>query len=183
MGGVRDRVRFLTDRPTKQGQRRRAFAAAAAVILTVAAAVALALSGGHTRKQPVVRPAAPTPAVSAPTPQLVPTATPAHVAAAKTAARLFLRGYLAYTYGHRRPLEAAAPTLKRAVASRPVPRVPPRMQHAHPQIVTLTTEGATARRVPVAATISDGVTSYTVQVIAEPSSTTPLGWWVVAVTQ
>jgi hypothetical protein len=182
MAGVRDRVRFLTDRPTNQGQRRRAFAVAAAVIFTVAAVVALALPGGHTRKQPVVRPAAPRPAVSAPLPRPAPTLTPAHVAAAKTAARAFLRGYLAYTYGHRWPLEAAAPTLKRAVASRPVPRVPPRMQHAHPRIVALTTESATARRVPVTATITDGVTSYAVQVIAEPSLT-PGGWWVAAVTQ
>jgi len=182
MGGVRDRVRFLTDQPTKQGQRQRAFAVAAAVILAVAAVVALALPGGHTRERPVVRPAAPTPAMSAPTPRPARTLTPAHVAAAKTAARAFLRGYLAYTYGHHRMLEAAAPTLKRAVASRPVPRVPPRMQHAHPQIVALTTEGATARRVPVTATVTDGATSYTVQVIAEPSSTTG-GWWVVAVTQ
>jgi hypothetical protein len=182
VGGVRDRIRFLMDRPTKQRQRRRAFAAAAAVILTVAAVVALALPGGHTRKRPVVRPAAPASAVSAATPRPAPPLTPAHVAAAKTAARAFLRGYLAYTYGHRRSLEAAAPTLKRAVASRPVPRVPPQMQHAHPHIIALTTEGATARRVPVTATITDGATSYTVQVIAEPSSTTG-AWWVVAVTQ
>jgi hypothetical protein len=182
MSGVHDRVRFLTDQPTKRGQRRRAFAVAAAVILAVAAVVALALPGGHTRKRPVVRPAAPTPTVAAPTPQTAPTLTPAHVAAAKTAARAFLRGYLAYTYGHRRPLEAAAPTLKRAVTSRPVPRVPPRMQRAHPHIVALTTDGATARRVPVTATVTDGATSYTVQVVAEPSSTTR-GWWVVAVTQ
>jgi hypothetical protein len=182
MSGVRDRVRFLTDRPIKPRQRRRAFAAAAAVVLTVAALVALAFPGGNARKRPVVRPAAPTPAVSVPTSQPAPTLTPAHVAAAKTAARAFLRGYLAYTYGHRRPLEAVAPTLKRAVVSRPVPRVPPQMRHAHPQIVALTTEGATARRVPVTATVTDGVTSYTVQVIAEPSSTTG-GWWVVAVTQ
>ena len=63
--------------------------------------------------------------------------------AAKRAARRFLAGYLAYSYGHAiapRRIRAASARLRAQLAAEP-PRVPPRERRRHPRVVLVQING------------------------------------------
>jgi hypothetical protein len=191
---VLDRLRLFFNRPLSDADRPRLFAAAVAVIAGAAAILALLDDAGPSAAP--ARPAAeaPTPAPAAvalpadPTPEPAPPAeegdvpaaqraSRAEVAAARRAARRFLAGYLPYTYGRGpvRRIGAVAPAL-RARLARERPRVPASERRRRPRVELLQSDGVSARRGAVTATVRDGRRRYPVRL---ELARTPAGWVVV----
>lgn len=94
-----------------------------------------------------------------------PPATPAQqraAAAASRAARVFLRGYLPYSYGQApaAAIHAAAASLRAELAARP-PRVPAALaRRARPRLTRLQLSSARATAVYLLAHIDDGAAAY-----------------------
>lgn len=165
-------LRSLADRPIAEHERRLAFAVAAAII--VIAAGVLVLTGSSS--PPTTRPPRPAAPIAPPQPIAPPPgasgASPGPAAAPAGAtqdARVFLRGYLAYLYGHApaRAIRGATPRLARRL-ERDRPRVSPATRERHPRIVALTARPIAGGRVAATATIADGgVARYPILVVLE----------------
>ena len=175
-----DRLRGLLNRPLRDTERRRLFVAAVAVIVLGASALAL-LDGPTPHPQPEARsspparaPRAPTrapaedaAAVEAPSEEGAPRpeleGSRADVAATKRAARRFLTGYLAYTYGRRSAhrIAAASGQLRRRLAAHP-PRVPASERRRHPRVVLVQSDAVGRVRGELVAVVRDGARPYTV---------------------
>jgi hypothetical protein len=191
-----DALRQFANRPLRDGDRLRLFLCTVAVIVT-GVAVATLLGGGSRRVAPAQRAqqtaqatatsvAGPSPQAS-PTPEAAPseegpaegetTASRAQVRAAKDAARRFLTGYLAFSYGRGRPraIRAAAPALERELAQHP-PRVPRHVRALHPRVRLLQSNGVGARAATLTALIADGSGVYTLALELARSSS---GRWTV----
>ena len=176
-----DRLRAFLNRPLRDTERRRLFVAAVAVILAGAGALALL---DRARSAPAApehaaprRPRLPAqPAASlrktplsleAPseegTPRKELEGSRADVASTKRAARRFLAGYLAYTYGRRRArrIASASVALRRRLAAQP-PRVPARERHRRPRVVLVQSNGVGRVRAELVALVRDGARRYTV---------------------
>jgi hypothetical protein len=85
------------------------------------------------------------------------------VAGAQRAARIFLRGYLPYSYGQAPAsrIRAVDPALQRGLAARP-PRVPPALaRKARPRVVRMQRSGVPDGAVLLIAQIDDGDGRYT----------------------
>jgi hypothetical protein len=85
--------------------------------------------------------------------------------AAATAARVFLRAYLPYSYGRddANRIRGAAPALVRALRGAP-PRVPAAVARAHPRLLSVLASAATSQRdVLIVAAIDDGRRRYDVR--------------------
>ena len=106
---------------------------------------------------------------SAPTRRPSRRVTTADVRRAKHAARRFLIGYLAYSYGRRdaRDLRATTPQLRRRLAEQP-PRVRRRDRRRHAGVELLQTESTAADRISLLALVDDGARRYSVQFALEP---------------
>jgi hypothetical protein len=112
----------------------------------------------------------PDPAVdSAPTPRPSRRGTAADDRGAKRAARRFLAGYLAYSYGRRdaHTLPATTPALRRRLAEQP-PRVRRRDRRRRARIELLQTEAIAAQHVSLLALVNDRARRYCVQLALEP---------------
>ncbi len=187
-----DQLRLLWNRPLRDGDRPRLFAIAVALIAATAAV--LALRGHASTPRPADQPFRPVassspstldvPAGAASSEQRAPSeegdptaaraASPVDVAAAKRAARLFLSGYLPYTYGHAGRLPAATEQLRSILRSEP-PRVPAAERHRHPRIVELQSDGVSREHAEVTALVDDGARRYTVTL---ELAHRPAGWTV-----
>lgn len=174
-----DRLRSWLNRPLADGERRRLFVVAVVVLLAAAGALtALDRPGREPVSAPARRDSASReleaePARPAPTSLEVPSeegrldpaqaASTSEVAAARRAARRFLRGYLPYTYGRGSPssIAPASPRLlQRLAQSRP--RVPARERGRRARIVVLQPNGAGRVRAGMIALVDDGARRYTV---------------------
>ena len=178
-----DRLRRLWNRPIADVQRQPLFAFAVGLLLAVTAGLVLMLggepeppadagaaNGAETASAPIDAqgeraddPAAlPLPSEEEPGAGGRPPS-PKQIAAAKRAARVFLAGYLPYTYGERgaSAIDRTTAELRHALAAEP-PRVPPVERRRAPRIRSLYLNGASADRAAVLALIDDGERSYTV---------------------
>ena len=175
-----DRLRVLLNRPLRDTDRRRLFVAAVAVIVLGAGALAL-LDGPAPHPQLEARSSSPAPpsaqptdvpaedaaSVEAPSEERSPRpeleSSRADVAATKRAARRFLAGYLAYTYGRRsaRRIASASAQLRRRLAAHP-PRVPPGERRRRPRVVLVQSNAVGRVRAELAAVVRDGARRYTV---------------------
>jgi hypothetical protein len=91
-----------------------------------------------------------------------PTVAPREAHAAAAAARAFLEGYLPYSYGRAdaERVRAAAIPLLRELEGSP-PRVPEKVTHARPQLISVHAEAATGGSdVNVVAVVEDGLRRY-----------------------
>jgi hypothetical protein len=180
---VVDQLRLFWNRPLRDGDRPRLFAVAVAVIAAAAGVFALldraipAPPPADGSRQPVAPAAtmagaapqlpAATVDAQAPSEEGQPTAaayaSTGDIASAKRAARTFLAGYLAYTYGHQRAadLGGASAAVRHQLATRP-PRVPARERHRHPRVVTVTSNGVSPDHAEIAALVDDGHRRYTI---------------------
>ena len=192
-----DAVRRFANRPLRDGDRLRLFLSTAAVIVSGVAVATLLGGGGSRLDTPVHRSqqsaAATATSVAGPSPQATPTpevapseegpagggttASRAQVRAAKQAARRFLTGYLAFSYGRGRPraIRAAAPAFERELAQHP-PRVPRHVRALHPRVRLLQSNGVGARAATLTALIADGSGVYTLALELSRSSG---GRWIV----
>jgi hypothetical protein len=180
---VIDRARIALKRPLEDGDRSRLFALSAALI--VAGALILAVIGrapARPAKHVERRARAPTSAVPAPAPALAPVRAEAtgppseesrpsaalevshhQLGAIKHTARVFLAGYLPFSYGRRsaRRIRAASARLRARLAAQR-PRVPARERRRRPRVVLLQLDGAGRAWAGVAALIDDRARRYTV---------------------
>jgi len=166
---VIDWLRALADRPIAEHERRLAFGLAAAIIVIAAGVLVLTRAGSAPAPRPAAsiapaRPAAPPPAgPAAPGSPPEPAAAPP---GATKDARVFLRGYLAYLYGHApaREIRGAGPRLVRRL-ERERPRVSPATRQRHPRIVEVAARPIAGGRVAITASIADGgVARYAITV-------------------
>jgi len=168
-------LRALADRPIAEHERRLAFALAAAIIVIAAGVLVLTRTGSSPAPRPTAPIAPARPAESAPAAPAAP-ATPAapgnapRPAAAPPGAtqdaRAFLRGYLAYLYGHApaREIRGAGPRLVRRL-ERERPRVSPATRQRHPRIIEIAARPVAGGRVATTASIADGgVAHYAITV-------------------
>jgi hypothetical protein len=98
-------------------------------------------------------------------PSLAPTVAPRDRRGAATAARVFLRAYLPYSYGRGSAdrIRSAAPPLVRALHDAP-PRVPAAVARARPRLMSVLAEAATGDRdVLIVAAVDDGRRRYDVR--------------------
>lgn len=167
-----DWLRALADRPIAEHERRLAFALAAAIIVIAAGVLVLTRTGTAPAPRPSTptapaRPKAPPPAAPA-----APAKPPGRAAAPADAtrdARVFLRGYLAYLYGHApaREIRGAGPRLLRRL-ERERPRVSPATRQRHARIVEVAARRIAGGRVAATASIADGgVAHYPITVVLE----------------
>lgn len=170
---LRERLRLLAATPADAST----FASLVVIAVAAAAAITALLILPPDKSAPDKPPARATARPQAPPAPSPPTLTKADLDDAKSAARRFLPGYLAYSYGRRRPIHDASPELTDDLASKPLPRVPPRVRSRQPRVYRgLTTEGSNPQRVILGAFVEDGSVSYTIQLSLEP---TPTGSWLV----
>jgi hypothetical protein len=188
-----DTLRLFLTRPLADRDRARLFAIAAGVI--AAAAGLLALLDRPAPPQPAATgppPAAPRPAATTAPPTAVierpseegrppaaAAASHAEVRAAKRAARLFLAGYLPYSYGRgpARAIAGASPPLLRRLAHER-PRVPAAERRRRARLVLLHADGAGKRAAAVVALVADGARRYTLPLELERAR---VGWRVTRV--
>jgi len=146
-------IRRQRDRPIAEHERRTAMAAVVVLLTTVA--VLLALTQPATRAS---RAAQGSPRIAETIPgTVVERHTLALAHETEQAARRFLAGYLAYTYGR-------APATRIAGANRPLirslqahpPRVPPAARARHPRVLSLHPAASSAGEVAVSAVVNDG---------------------------
>ncbi len=177
-----DRLRGALNRPVRDGDRGRLFVLAAFVVVAAAAAFALLDRPAPPREadraagqpSPPATPAAataepvePVADGDAPSEQSRPSpeshGTREDVEAAKRAARRFLPGYLAYTYGRGRAadLEGASRELRRRLAAAP-PRVPPAQRRRRPRLQLVQAQSVGRQAATVIAVVDDGAGTYTV---------------------
>ena len=193
-----DALRHFVNRPLGDGDRPRLFASAVAVLVAGVVVLALVDDPGSPQRRTATSRARPTATATAtlvagPSPQATATpaappseegpATPASAAsraqvrAAKGAARRFLSGYLAFSYGRGRPraIRSASPQLERDLAHHP-PRVPRSMRARHPRVRLLQSNGVDARAASLTALVADGARVYTLALeLARPAG----GRWTV----
>jgi hypothetical protein len=195
---VVDRLRWLLDRPLRDGDRPRLFVLAAAMIVTVAVAPALVDDLGPAPMRARTEPDGPRPAdaatgTPAAPPSAIrtagasaegrrapePTATRADVARAKRVARTFLRGYLRFAYGRGTAGAIAGGTdeLRRRLAQAP-PRVPAEERRRRPRAVLVQSDGVSRTRARLRALVRDGGRHYTVPL---ELARTRAGWRVASV--
>jgi hypothetical protein len=174
-----DALRHFANRPLRDGDRLRLFACTVAVIASGVIVMALLGGGGASRRDEAAQRPRPTATIDpGPSPQASPTpvappseegpaegvavASHAQVRAAKHAARRFLSGYLAFSYGHGHPraIRGAAPALKRELAEQP-PRVPRKIRAKHPRVRLLQSNGVGAQAATFTALVADGSGVYT----------------------
>ncbi|MDA0165653.1 hypothetical protein OM076_35630 [Solirubrobacter ginsenosidimutans] len=176
-----DALRQAANRPLRDGDRLRLFACTVAVVVAVVAVMALLDGAGASRQgktEPHAQQTATATSDAGPPPQATPTpaappseegqaepataASPAEVRAAKGAARRFLTGYLAFSYGRgrARAIRGAAPALKHDLTQQP-PRVPRRIRAHHPRVRLLQSNGVDARAATLTALVADGSGVYT----------------------
>jgi hypothetical protein len=188
---VIDRVRLFLNRPLRDGDRPRLFAVTVAVILGVTGILALLDDAGPAPRRDHSRPSAAAAAPTAGAVSIASTPTPAapseesnvptharrtDIARARRAARRFLRGYLPYSYGHRRASSIAATTPGlRAQLARERPRVPSAERRRHPRVELLQTDGVNRERAALLALVRDGKRRYSVGL---QLANTPAGWLV-----
>jgi len=163
-------LRALADRPIAEHERRLAFALAAAIIVAAAGVLVLTRAGSA---PPAPRPATPIaparPAAPPPAGPAAPGSPPEPAAAPPGAtqdARVFLRGYLAYLYGHApaHEIRGARPRLVRRL-ERERPRVSPATRQRHPRIIEIAARRIAGGRVAATASIADGgVARYAITV-------------------
>jgi hypothetical protein len=114
----------------------------------------------------------PEPSAGAPGAQLSPAQRRAE-APARRAARMFLTGYLPYTYGLARAsaIRAAGARLRAQLESEP-PRVPPAQRRGgrDAKLAALQTAAVEARRVTLVATVDDGGSGYGALLTVEPDA-------------
>ena len=187
-----DRLRLLWNRPLHEGDRPRLFAIAVALIAAAAGLFSLLDDAGPARA--IKRHAHQTPAtVSGTTEAIVPASTPvvpseesdpppglrptsADVARSKRAARRFLAGYLAFTYGTGQAARIRSATSElRAELARHRPRIPASERHRRPRLVLLQSNGVSRERADLVALVGDGTRRYSVQL---KLANTPTGWLV-----
>jgi hypothetical protein len=172
-----DRLRAFLNRPLRDADRRRLFGVAAAVVMGAAALFALLDDAGSApaRPEPSTAPRPSPPPAEDGRPPAAPGVSRRDVVRAKRAARRFLAGYLAYSYGRGRAseIENAGADLRRRL-SRDPPRVPRREARRRPRVVLLHADGVGR----MLALVSDGARRYTVALeLAHGAS----GWRVVAI--
>lgn len=162
-------LRALADRPIAEHERRLAFALAAAIIVAAGGVLVLTRTGSSPAPRQAAsiapaRPAAPPPAgPAAPGSPPEPAAAPP---GATQGARVFLRGYLAYLYGHApaREIRGAGLRLVRRLEREP-PRVSPATRQRHPRIIEIAARPVAGGRVATTASIADGgVAHYAITV-------------------
>ena len=110
-------------------------------------------------------------------PSHAPAVAPGKGRAATTAARVFLDGYLPYSYGHvgADQIRGAAPPLVRALQEAP-PRVPAAEARARPRLVSVLAQAASDDRdVLIVAAVDDGQRRYDVRLTVHHGG----GRWVV----
>ena len=175
-----DRLRGLLNRPLRDAERRRLFVAAVAVIVLGAGALALldqptpraprparSSSPAPAPTQPAGAPAEDAASVEAPSEEGSPRpgleGSRADVVDTKRAARRFLAGYLAYTYGRQsaQRIASASAQLRRRLAARP-PRVPARERRRRPLVVLVQSNAVGRVRAELVAVVRDGARRYTV---------------------
>ena len=108
---------------------------------------------------------------------LAPTVAPREGQAAASAARVFLHGYLPYSYGRvdASRIRGAAPALVRVLREVP-PRVPAAVARARPRLLAVLPDAATGERdVLIVAAVSDGRRRYDVRLTVHHDA----GRWVV----
>jgi hypothetical protein len=192
---VVDRLRIFFDRPLQDGDRRWLFAVAVAVIAATAGILTLLDDVGpaprpkrETRQLTTdVAPISPAIEVVAASTPVAPSeesdlppglrASRADIARCKRAARRFLAGYLAYTYG-RLPasgIRAAAPELRVQLAH-VRPRVPAAERRRRPRLELLQSNGVSRERAALVALVGDGARRYSVRL---QLANTPTGWLVI----
>jgi hypothetical protein len=178
---VVDQLRVYLNRPLREGDRPKLFALAVAVIAAGVAVLSLLDDAGPSQRRPEPTPA-PSPVATAsvtpgpaanpePSPDAAPSeegvpeaqASPAQIRAVKHAARTFLAGYLAYSYGQgkARRIRGAAPDLRKQLAAQP-PVVPPSERRREPKVRLIQTEGVSPQAATLQALVADGARSYSV---------------------
>ena len=187
-----DRLRILFNRPLHDGDRPRLFAIAVALIGAAAGLFSLLDDVGPARAiKPEARESTAT--VSGTTEAIVPASTPvapgeesdppsglrpssADVARSKRAARRFLVGYLAFTYGTGQAARIRSATSElRAELARHRPRVPASERRRRPRLVLLQSNGVSRERADLVALVRDGKRRYSVRL---QLSNTASGWLV-----
>ena len=111
-------------------------------------------------------------------PSHAPAVAPGKARAATAAARVFLHGYLPYSYGRVRAdrIRGAAPALVRALRESP-PRVPAAVAKGRPRLVSVLAQAASDDRdVLIVAAVDDGRRRYDVRLTVHDSR----GRWVVS---
>jgi hypothetical protein len=179
---VVDQLRLYLHRPLRERDRLRLFAIAVAVIVAGVVGLALLDDAGPSqqprddtpRPRPIASPVS-TPGLTmnsvetphvAPSEEGLPTAvtrtTAATIREAKRAARGFLTGYLAYSYGQApaASIDGAASALERELADQP-PRVPARERARYPRVKLIQTNGVSRHAASLLAVVDDGARSYT----------------------
>jgi hypothetical protein len=193
---VIDRLRVFLNRPLRDGERGRLFVVALTVILAGAGSFALLdrpaarPQSAAPRSSPAPRPASPIAlrsgnevSLDAPSEEGSPRkeleGSRADVASAKRAARRFLAGYLAYSYGRQRArrISSASHALRRRLATRP-PRVPARERRRHARVLLVQSNGVGRVRAELLALVRDGARRYTVPLELARGRA---GWTVIAV--
>ncbi|MBE2317821.1 hypothetical protein DVA67_017700 [Solirubrobacter sp. CPCC 204708] len=187
-----DRLRLFANTPIADGDRPRLFAIAVVLILGVVATLALLDDAGPSPRPASapaprdgdVQPPAPLPVLAPPATPQVPSeesnpppnlqARPDDIARGKRAARRFLKGYLAHTYGRDSKLTAATPEL-RAQLLRERPRVPATERRRRARVELLQSDSVTRERAELLAVIDDDARRYSIHL---QLANTPTGWLV-----
>jgi hypothetical protein len=168
------RLRAWLERPLADADRPR-LAVVCLTIVATGAVIMLATSADPPprARNPVATTPAPTadpsPSIPAAPPPTPPKVTAAEIRQAKRAARRFLAGYLAYTYGRRRArtIRAATAELRRTLA-----RQPPRVRRARDRrrrarVELIHTDEVATRGIGVIALVADRARRYSVHVALE----------------
>jgi hypothetical protein len=191
-----DRLRLFLNRPLSEGDRPRLFAIVVAVIAGAALILAL-LDDTAPSPERVRAPERPEPQEpAAPAVVVVPVSTPAapseeanvpaslqasraDIARSKRAARAFLAGYLAFTYGHgdASVIPAAVPELRSQLAASP-PRVPVSERRRRPRLELLQSDSVGSEHAQFVALVRDGRRRYAVRL---ELVNTARGWLVIDV--
>lgn len=163
----------LRDRPIAEHERRAALTVTAAILIAATLALAITRVSEHQRPPSPATPAGPgaksTADPSTDAPQASPNVSPqkaAHVA------RVFLAGYLAYTYGQAQAsvIADASGALIRSLEAHP-PRVSPGMRASRPRVLELHPAPAPGGLVGVSAVVNDGgLVDYTLVVLLTAES-------------